>query len=120
MSPEGRKSQPIFEPNRQTKVLGDRLLKQKGTAEEKIDGLTEAVVMILEAVDTLTQQGSWTNIRIDELKNDFSDLDTKMDSITDKMEEIYAKRIIKYVIGFIGTVLGGIGLTWLLKIIFGR
>lgn len=120
MSPEGRKSQPLFEPNRQTKVLGARLLKQKGTAEEKIDGLTEAVVMILEAVDTLTQQGSWTNQRIDELKSDVVSLDEKVGNFTNKMEELYAKRIIKYVITFIGTILGGLGLAALLKVIFGK
>lgn len=113
MSPEGRKSQPIFQPTRQTKLLGDRLLEQDGTVDSKIAGLTEAMVMMLESVDTLTQQGNWASTRID-------DLNSKFDNLTNQMEDIWAKKLMRWLIGLSTTILGGLGLIFLGQKLLGK
>lgn len=116
----GRKSQPIWEPDTQTKLFGNRLLKQKGSAEDKIDGLTEAVVMILETVNKLTQQGQWTTQRLHEIDEKVNNLDIKVDSVTEKIEDIWAKKAIKWMIGLVTTILGGLGLAAVVKALMGR
>lgn len=114
MSPEARrKSQPIFSPTESTELVIDQLKTGNGSDGEKLDRLTKAVVLVLKAVDIQTQQQQWRNDQLD-------DISDKVDSITNKMEEYVAIRLMKFFITLSASVLGGIVLAFFLKLIFGK